>query len=131
MAANDFDAWFSPKATYDKFEAFWSKPIQAFLETSTAASMMSITREQHLTQTKAMREQFEAFWTAMRVPTLGETARVAGLVVGLGDQIEALSDRLSAIEGKLDALNGRNAEAAKPATTEAKAEDAGKAKGAK
>lgn len=125
MATPDFDAWFSPKATYDKIEAFWSKPIQAFLETATANQLMGMTREQHLTQTKLVREQFEAFWTAMRVPTLGETARVAGMVVGLGEQIEALGDRLSAIEAKLDALSNRPAAPEAPA---AKADEAGKAK---
>lgn len=129
MAAPDFDAWFSPKAAYDRMESFWSKPLQAFLETATANQMMGFTREQHLTQSKLMREQWEAFWTAIRVPTLGETARVAGLVVGLGEQLEALGDRLASVEAKLDALGQRPAPEA-PKVSEAKADEA-KAKGAK
>ena len=92
------------KDLYDQTERFWTAPLQAFLGTPTAAQMLGQTREQFLTGSKASREAFEAHWTAIRLPSLGDHARLAGQVVALENKIETLEDKLDLVLQHLEAL---------------------------
>ena len=101
------------KDLYDRTEQFWTAPLQAFLGTPTAASMMSTTREQFLTQNKVTREAFETTWAALRLPSLADHARLAGQVVALEAKVEGLEDKLDAISAQLEQLIASNKKAAK------------------
>jgi hypothetical protein len=92
------------KDLYDRTEAFWSKPLQEMLGSETVVGMMSLTRENALTQQQFSREVLEQHWDTLRLPTKTDHARLAGQVVQLESKVEALEDRLESLDGKLDQI---------------------------
>lgn len=92
------------KDLYDQTEKFWTAPLQSLLGTETFVSLMGTTREQILTQQKTSREAFEAYWAAVRLPSLADHARLAGQVVALENKLEGLEDKLDDVTGKLGAI---------------------------
>lgn len=97
------------KDLYDRTEAFWTAPLQTMLGTESFVQWMGTTREQYLTQSKTSREAFEAYWAAVRLPSLADHARLAGQVVQLESKIEGLEDKLDAMMAQLEALSSRKA----------------------
>lgn len=96
------------KDLYDRTEQFFNAPMQILLGTESFASMMGVTREQYLTQQKATRDALEAYWSALRLPSLADHARLAGQVVALEAKIEGLEDKLDALVSQLEAQRPRS-----------------------
>lgn len=101
------DVFMTWKDLYDRTEKLWTKPLHEMLGTETAARLMSLTRENALTQQQHSREALESYWEALRLPTKTDHARLAGQVVALEAKVEGVEDRLESIENKLDALTSR------------------------
>jgi polyhydroxyalkanoic acid synthase PhaR subunit len=100
--ATTFDPVTSWKELYDRVESAWSGPIHEMLSSDQFAKAMGVTREQFLTGQKATKENLEAYWEQMRLPSKSDIARVASLVVGLENRLEAIEERVEAIASTLE-----------------------------
>ncbi|MEB3198559.1 MAG: hypothetical protein VKP62_15285 [Candidatus Sericytochromatia bacterium] len=101
------------KDLYDRTESFWTAPLQALLGSDSYLAAAGVLREQSLTQHQLTREALEAYWAALRLPSMADHARLAGQVVQLERKVEALHDQLDGLTEHLVAL--RAALAAHPA----------------
>ena len=92
------------KELYDQTEAFWAKPLQQVLGSDSYLAWAGTVREQALTRHQVGQDAMEAYWEAMRLPSKGDHARLAGQVVALEAKVEGLNDRLDVLTAKLDAI---------------------------
>jgi polyhydroxyalkanoic acid synthase PhaR subunit len=92
------------KELYDRTESFWTGPLQTMLGSDSYLAAASMLREGSLTRHKMTREALEAYWEALRVPSMADHARLAGLVVQLEHKVEQLHDKLDAVTHQLDAI---------------------------
>ncbi len=97
----------NPKAIYDRAEAFWTVPLQTLFGTETFVTAMANTREQVLTQHGATKDALESQWAALRLPSLADHARLAGMIVSLEAKLEAVDDRFEESEAQLKSVTAR------------------------
>lgn len=102
-----FEPATSWKELYDRIETAWSGPIHEMLQSEAFAAAMGATREQYLTGHQASRENLEAYWEQMRLPSKNDIARLGTMVIGLESRLETLEDRMEALDDRMMAIATR------------------------
>ena len=125
LYSESLDAW---KRIYSEAEEIWSTTMHETISSDAFAKAMAASREGYLTWNEMSRQALDKTWEQLHIPTVADVARVAELIVGVEEKLEAMGDRLDAqgvllrrIEELVSALSA--ATPAQTAPSEAKASE--------
>ncbi|MCZ2258308.1 poly(R)-hydroxyalkanoic acid synthase subunit PhaE [Sporosarcina sp. G11-34] len=84
-----FTMW---KDVYEKTEATWSEAIQETMKKESFSEGMGQTLNSHLQSQELISKMTEAYLKQVNMPTRGEVASVASLVINLEEKVDDLQD---------------------------------------
>ena len=100
LPLDPFKMW---KNIYEQTEANWNEAIQESLKKESFSEGMGETLNYYLQFQEYSNEATESYLKQMNMPTRGELADVASLVINLEGKVDNLEDKFEEELGKLDA----------------------------
>ena len=100
LPLDPFKMW---KSIYDQTEANWNDAIQESLKKESFSEGMGETLNYYLQYQELTKETTESYLKQVNIPTRGELADVASLVINLEGKVDDLEDKFDDELSKLDA----------------------------
>ncbi len=100
LPLDPFKMW---KSIYDQTEANWNDAIQESLKQESFSEGMGETLNYYLQYQELTKKTTESYLKQVNIPTRGELADVASLVINLEGKVDDLDDKFDEELSKLDA----------------------------
>ena len=98
-----FDPFAMWKTIYEQTEANWNDVIQQSMKKETFSEGMGETLNYYLQFQELAKKMTESYLKQANMPTRGELADVASLIINLEEKVDSLDDRFDEELSKLDA----------------------------
>ncbi|BAQ10722.1 polyhydroxyalkanoic acid synthase, phar subunit [Bacillus sp. OxB-1] len=98
-----FDPFAMWKTIYEQTEANWNDAIQQSMKKETFSEGMGETLNYYLQFQELAKKMTESYLKQANMPTRGELADVASLIINLEEKVDSLDDRFDEELSKLDA----------------------------